>query len=202
MRYKKKALFLPLGTVAFLLVLASVAWACTSLQGTPEITKIIHRPGVVSCPVKPADGWQCAAPGDSLFVKATGAAQTAGPHNDMIRYYLYYLNYAAMSGPEADRMDTCMPPPHDAFLTGHPLLIGGPVMADSSGNIPETEGILPVGGPAGDEDTEELLGPAWVCFMGGAWEENDTVEETVNPYASRIGAQNATYYATFNLVMI
>ncbi|MGI8425251.1 MAG: hypothetical protein ACR2FO_00910 [Actinomycetota bacterium] len=196
MRNKKKALFLPLGAVAFLLALASVAWACTSLNGTPEITKITHRPGVVSCPVKPAAGWQCAAPGDSLFVKATGAAQTAGPHNDMVRYYLYFLNYSEIR----DGMDTCMPPPEDAAATGVPMLIGGPVMADSSGNIPETEGILPVAGPTGS--TEGLLGPGWVCFMGGAWEENDTVDETINPYVSRIGAQNATYYATLNIVMI
>lgn len=155
---KRRILFVPAGAIAILLVFASIAWACTTVQG--DTTVEVVRTGCVTT----SETTNCdVLPGDSLVASGTGgpshwniASRTAFP---------FFLRFMATG--DQDAMNTCMGQPHVSTGIGmvdaeqpYPArkdqIISGPAFVDANGDLPPTDARIPdIAGP----------GTYYLCFV-------------------------------------
>lgn len=145
----RKILLVPFSAVAFVLIAASLAWACITVRGEATIAKVVHKSDAAA-DAECAEGENCAAPGDVIKAKATGAIP-------LTEFFLHLKNYSATS----TNKNHCYGNP----VSADEKISKKSVFSDETGAIGVTKGVIPEHAESTTGTPGSLLGPALVCFI-------------------------------------
>lgn len=148
----RRILMVPLTVVAFVVVLASAAFACTVVTGNFNVIEVKHADNTTTA-CGPTANDCVVKPGEEINVEASGIE--AGT-----LFNLHFLNHSRYK----DNMPTCMGILGDGNPVGPAFgdrIIGGSHTSSSSGTLGPLWGTI----PADAEETQPLTGKAFVCFI-------------------------------------
>ncbi len=146
---RRKVLLVPFSAIAFVLIATSLAWACITVKGEATIAKIVHKSDA-SANADCGEDENCAAPGDIIKAKATGAVP-------LTEFFLHLRNYSATSTSKRH----C----YGNAAEADEKISTKSVMSDETGKIRALNGVIPEHAQATTGTPNSLLGRALVCFI-------------------------------------